>query len=305
MFVGVLVTLTAWRASESEFESWYTVFLFILIMSSSGRQMRSNSLKSNGPVSGNQGSGSPLSSPKVLSLSNIKTVVDESIKTVLENINSLRQDFEQIKLHILSLDSRISGIEHSLTTLTENQEKNKTEVNALKARVEELSCLRNPSVDSIADKVLVEFEEREYRRDNLMVFGLPEISDSLSQRREHDSANLWRMFQMIKVSYNTVIEHHRVGKISSGKIRPLKVKIRDRTAKMEILRKAKDLRVSGDFKKVFIGNDMTKRQQEQYQTLKKELLKQRDDGKDVVIYKGEIRTRDSIKREKENFQGQF
>ena len=282
-----------------------TVFLFILIMSSSGRQMRSNSLKSNGPVSGNQGSGSPLSSPKVLSLSNIKTVVDESIKTVLENINSLRQDFEQIKLHILSLDSRISGIEHSLTTLTENQEKNKTEVNALKARVEELSCLRNPSVDSIADKVLVEFEEREYRRDNLMVFGLPEISDSLSQRREHDSANLWRMFQMIKVSYNTVIEHHRVGKISSGKIRPLKVKIRDRTAKMEILRRAKDLRVSGDFKKVFIGNDMTKRQQEQYQTLKKELLKQRDDGKDVVIYKGEIRTRDSIKREKENFQGQF
>ena len=218
---------------------------------------------------------------------------DVTNKDILECVLSLRKEIQELRTCIHSLDSRMVNIENSLSALRDAQNNTDSEMKNMKIVIDELKISQKTSATSI----LREVEEREERKDNIMVFGLTEMtSGSVEDRRQHDKDLLYDVLEDIGLSGVETVSFRRVGGSQSEKARPLKVQLEDRTVKASILKKARDLRDSSEHKHVYISNDLTKLQQKERLQLRKDLKVRREAGEDVVIYNNEIRERKSLKK---------
>ena len=73
--------------------------------------------------------------------------------------------------------------------------------------------------------------------------------------------------------------------------KPLIVKLKTFELKQMILRNApklKDYRPNNSSAKIFISNDLTKKQQQEMKTLREELARRRASGENLTIYRGKI-----------------
>lgn len=61
-----------------------------------------------------------------------------------------------------------------------------------------------------------------------------------------------------------------------------------------VLRSGRKLRSSTRFRRVFVAKDLTKLQQEEARNLRAELKRRRELGEDVVIFRNQVRTKDSL-----------
>ena len=231
------------------------------------------------------------------SLCDIRALMLDSNKEILQSIKSLREDLDNLRTTIKSFDRRIAGIEESMSSFRKSQDKCEAEVNTLKSTVNEMK----KSISDHKLEILKEVEMREHRRDNLIIYGLSEKEEgTMKERRVHNQLLLrdTSILAEIGTSNEDIHDFYRVGRITADKRRPIKLKMKKRSAKHEILNKAKNLKFSTNFKKIFIRNDLTKAQQLEQSDLQKELKSRREAGQDAVIYNGEVRLRESIR----NFQ---
>lgn len=232
----------------------------------------------------------PIDSPRSPSPAEIQSLV-VSNREVLRSIQSLKEDFNSMRSCVSSLEARIVGFEQTLSTLRESQKKCETDIVNIKSDFEQLKL----SLSSSNSEILQEVEERQLRRNNVMIFGLPETSHgSLTERKDHDNRAIHELFETIGIQNVSTEETRRVGRITDDKIRALKVTLKDVNTKRKILRSAKELRKSSRFRHVFLANDATKWQQKELFYLRSELKKRRDLGEDVVIYNGQLRSKESL-----------
>ena len=225
-------------------------------------------------------------------------LLKESNREVLASINSLREEIGSLRKSFASLDERILKIEKSVSTFHERQAKCESDITEIKTVMQGVLASR----PQLMSDVLREMEMREHRRENLMIYGLPEPTDgSLTERKQHDETVIRELLQEVDVSNVRLLEARRVGRVSEDRPRPVKIKLENRHSKYEILKKAKTLRESSHFGNVYIRNDLTKFQQDEYSALRKELQQRKEAGEDVVIYNGQIRSRDSL----QNFRIRF
>ena len=151
-----------------------------------------------------------------------------------------------------------------------------------------------------------EFQNRLSRSENIIIQGVPEaISGTLLERKSHDEALVNKIFCEIGVvphdcqaSTTCTVDFHRIGKKRKDGSRLLKVKVKTREKKVEILRKAKSLRTSDSFKQVFIRPDLTPMQLEEDKRLRREVRERKLRGEDVLIVKGRVILRSDL----QNFQ---
>ena len=81
----------------------------------------------------------------------------------------------------------------------------------------------------------------------------------------------------------------RIGRLTEGRPRPLKILLKSIDSKKEILSRAKSLKDEEKFKRMFISPDLTRKQQALDKELRTQLKKFRDDGEtDVRIKSGKI-----------------
>lgn len=233
----------------------------------------------------------PMESPKSPSSSEIMSLV-RSNKEVLQSIQSLKDDIETLRRCVTRMEAKVEGVESTLVTLLERQSKCEEDIKNIKSTIGDIMTTQS----NLASNILQEVEERERRRNNIMIFGLPEKEDGpLNDRRDCDMSATLQLFDEADVKNVSPVWSRRVGRISEGKVRPLKVVLQNQADKQEVLRKGRNLRDSTSFKKVFVTNDATRMQQAEMQLLRSELKRKRDLGEDVVIYNNQIRTRESIK----------
>lgn len=81
-------------------------------------------------------------------------------------------------------------------------------------------------------------------------------------------------------------EVQRIGRYDSGKIRPIRVRIRTFEARNEILKRAHNLKDCNEFKKVYIAPDLTRKQQLLDKDLRMNVKKFREEGHLNVKIKG-------------------
>ena len=119
---------------------------------------------------------------------------------------------------------------------------------------------------------------------------------SLDEREANDHQEVCALFDEIDIEKGDIADIHRIGRVLAGRSRPLKVILTNRQTKLEFFRKSKLLKGTTRFSRVFISSDKTKLQQEEWSNLRKQLRARQEAGENVVIYKGEVRSKESLNK---------
>ena len=131
-------------------------------------------------------------------------------------------------------------------------------------------------------RAVVAATSAEDRSSNLIVYGLPDSPGS-------DEALLPELWTALEEK-PAVKSAQRLGRISDGHNRPLKISLASRETLMSILRKKTQLKDSEVFSRVYLSPDLTPEEREARGTLVKELKKHREEnpGKKFKISGGKV-----------------
>ena len=145
--------------------------------------------------------------------------------------------------------------------------------------------------------VLNELQDREHRKNNIVVFGMPEQLTTNAPGANCDKEDALNIFSKIGIEDVKVERCFRLGnKTSRQKPRPMKIILSSQMNRDLILRAAPKLGKLSDtnqFRKVFLKPDLTPQQQEEERNLRQELKCRRDNGENVMIKNGKIILRTS------------
>ena len=183
----------------------------------------------------------------------------------------------------------------SIETKTKCLEK---DMEIVKEKIEKIEkSIKTRVKDQVAD-VIDDREEVEWRKYNLIVFGLPESpSEETDDRIDEDT---WKMEDIKKTDLNVslsprngIYDARRLGKLDKNKTRPLRITFDDIRTKRDVLINAKKLKkCSEPYKKqMFINPDLTAKQREEDEQLRKKMWERREKfNENVIIRKGKIVT---------------
>ncbi len=138
-------------------------------------------------------------------------------------------------------------------------------------------------------RVVNEVHQISARKDNIIIFGLPEKdTGSLLERASYDKEEVRSVAASLDVSDIAIGEVKRLGQPQAKKPRPLKVKCINPDDKQQLLKNARRLRQHQRFKNVYINHDFTRLQQECNRHLRNELKSRRENHEDVIIWNGRV-----------------
>lgn len=143
----------------------------------------------------------------------------------------------------------------------------KSLVVALKREVDKLKSLNSSSSSSIEfEDVVNEVSARNYRKNNLLVFGVPEETSDVK-------ATVNSIMNCLEPSLTEDITPIRIGKVNPVKNlpRPIKIRFQNYETVFKCLSKSKNLKSNDNFKLIRISSDKTPRQQEYFRKIKEEL----------------------------------
>lgn len=139
------------------------------------------------------------------------------------------------------------------------------------------------TVLSIAD----ELADRERRKNNLIIFNLPETSD-----QSKDIAFFNELCQPVFAITVKITKSLRLGKKVENKNRPLLISLENQNNTLYITSRAAYLRRHAKYENIYIVPDMTKYQRSKHKGLVDELKRRKANGEEnLVIRNGEIVTR--------------
>lgn len=198
-------------------------------------------------------------------LEQIKTSVTEAVQ---ELKTELRQEYKAL----------FKSLEDDFKREIENVH---LEIKTLKMKVD-------ASINNFEKEFLNDMRESEFRKNNIMIFGLKESTDSTSEA--NDEAQITDLSAELGVPNLKVQRCFRLGRRSS-KPRPVKVICENPKQRTDLLRSAfriPRLPSNLGFKKVFIKQDLTPKEQEANRQLRQELKNRRELGERVYVRNGRI-----------------
>jgi Holliday junction resolvase RusA-like endonuclease len=224
-------------------------------------------------------------------IAKIKELVDKIKKEDGEFKSEVRRDLDQLRkegrevkreevevvrkeLEELKVVSSEQGLKKTFASLFEEQSKEEKK---------EARCEREVVNNKDLKMQVTEAIDRERRRNNLMVFGLPEGTDEEDLEQMTDIISC--VVQGTKVDFVTA---GRLGK-KCEKCRPLRITIEDFNERRLVLVNAKRLKSMSGKEQIFIAPDMTKLQQDVDRNLREEVKRRRLAGEvNVKIVKGKV-----------------
>ena len=146
------------------------------------------------------------------------------------------------------------------------------------------SSLSDSDAASSTFDVANEIAERDRRKRNIIVYNLPEKTE-----RADDKVKLTEMCKEITDVELKITKTFRLGKRVESKHRPLLVGLETEDDRACLLSVAPRLRLSTEFKQVFIALDMTKLERERHKKVVEELKRRRSNGESgIFIRNGNI-----------------
>ena len=209
---------------------------------------------------------------KQLSKTNIEDKCKEYTKKINEKLRSLEVDLQNKAdtIEIDRLQRRIENIEKSIRKLggEDKEDKPWSTITGTSTKVEEVIQ------KSLKDRDIEE-RERQNRRKNIIVFGLPESDKPEPEtRREEDiqkMVGLCRNICKIDITSRDVRRAVRLRKATENNERPLLIAMDEETKKQEIFLNLNKIRgAERPFNKVVMTHDLAVRQREELKELIKE-----------------------------------
>ena len=213
-----------------------------------------------------------------VTLSDIKSLIQNSKNEILD---SFRNEMQGITTVLNALMNRVDELESKNVHLEQK-----------------CKLLEEKSAD-FTTSVLNEIEDRNRRKMNLIISGLPEHLDGSAElRRTADVAEVDALLRKLSDGVGVRFSHvRRIGSIASGKSRPICVMLSNETERRNFLSRAKQLRAMPNYRNVYINPDLTPSQREENIRLRLDLKAHRKRGDDVVIRNGKV----VMRHKSENF----
>lgn len=232
---------------------------------------------------------------------------DNQLKGLMAENGKLREDNKKLREENFHLVNRVEKLEKKIENIEKYMEMGTYE-NADRSQPN----LSEQVVEKIKNKVLEEIregEEREKKKENLIIFNLPESNSSEAKEREEYDTNLCkelfqdeikvREFEVVKVirlgkKEDNVDDRHTKERRPEGRPRPILVKLGTATMKWDIVKNARKLKDTENemFQRVAIVPDKTKRERELDQKLREELREKQERGESGwYIRKGNLHKR--------------
>lgn len=133
--------------------------------------------------------------------------------------------------------------------------------------------------DDRFEDIIREINDRNKRRNNLIVFGVPEQNQELpnNERVSKEKSEVTDILKAIVPEFNITIKPERLGKYSPGKNRPIKISFHSEKQVCDFVYNGKKIK-NGRFKHVSLSFDRTVRQISHYKKVKEELQQRISDG---------------------------
>ena len=189
--------------------------------------------------------------------------VKKDVSDVKKDVSDVRKDVSDVKRDISAkIDEISSAVEGVEMRVTENEKKISTNFDELHSSVKDAKKL-----------ILNEVNEIEAKRPNLIIFGIPESSDSNEgSPREMDIKAAGNIFEALVGVKKPFDLRYRIGKKKdTEKPRPILIRMADIKDKDEILGKAHNLKDHPLWKKAHIKPDLTPIQREHLEQLNAKL----------------------------------
>lgn len=176
-----------------------------------------------------------MAGEKEYSVSELATIVETNNQALERNTAA----FESLNQLIKGLDNRVKGLESKVTVLEQAQNSSCTK--------EDLQA----AIKNVKDD-LVEQQKRESKKNNVVVFGIPED--------ENGEDLLDNLLQILLPGETVKIDNQRFGVKTSDRPRPIRLYLNNYPMKSKLLSNLNRLKGLEDFKKVSIVRDLTKAQ---------------------------------------------
>lgn len=146
-------------------------------------------------------------------------------------------------------------------------------------------ALREPAA---LNTVINELEDREKRRNNLIIYGLTESKEENSEKKKLDDKD--RCYEILKFVFKEIdakdcTRYRRLGKEAERTNRPIVVEIRNEDIKEKILKGTKLLKDS-QFETIGISHDLTRQQRNELKELLKNAREKSEGGKKHKVVGG-------------------
>ena len=186
-------------------------------------------------------------------------------------ISDFKAAIEAAKTDIISsLSGEISQLRDTVKLLTQRVEELESANNTLKIRCKEL-------YDGVFEKVLEECEQRRRRENNIVISGIPEMTEgSIEDRKSHDKEKVENLLTHLQVLDDVDVVHmRRLGrpKAEEKSCRLLMVEFEEFEHKFKVVKRASSLRQHEEYGKVYINFDLTPMQQKKRKEMMEELKK--------------------------------
>lgn len=208
---------------------------------------------------------------------------DQSLCSAIDSTRiDVMNELKNISATLNTLQSKLFQVESTLQRVLETQSTQDKEIKNLKQDISRIK-------DNYED-ILDEFENRDRRKTNLIISGLPEREDmNADERKQLDLSTVNSLFSALDGFTNDVVSGvHRIGMINPSRPRLLKVICVDTESKRRILSKSKNLRNMQQYKNIYVNPDLTPLQQAQNKQLREELHRRRSQGENVMIRRGKV-----------------
>lgn len=150
------------------------------------------------------------------------------------------------------------------------------------------------------NRKMVEKEEREMRRNSLIIFNLPESNKNQGRERVKEDANRCEYVfgGVLGVEEYTFDKVIRLGKKQEGKKRPTLVRMGEEYSKRSIISRTKQLSQAEDevIKRLVIVPDLTEKQREEEAKLIQELKRRKENRERCSIKRGRIVSQENYRR---------
>ena len=163
------------------------------------------------------------------------------------------------------LQKRLEECEKNINRLQEDKQEGQTWADIVDSN-------EKKTVEEVVEKSLKERDneekERQNRRKNIIIFGLPESKKSEPDERKDEDVKkfvgLCKNKIMINMCNEDIEKAIRLGKVTEDKERPLLITLKDENKKREVFQNLNKLRDAGaPFNKVIITHELTKKQKEE------------------------------------------
>ena len=201
------------------------------------------------------------------------------MKTLLDNLKSeLKQEIHKVNDKLEVLFEKVNATVDRVCRLEKK-------CHSLEVKVRE----RETGSSFDTDEVICEAEERHKRRKFLIISGVPEHqTGSVDERRQKDMQKVKDIVSKTGTTNFEPQQLSRVGSINSTRPRLLRFKCKSLETKKSILKGAKMLKSTQEFRKVYINADQTPHQRKKNKALREELRTRKEAGEDVAIRHGRV-----------------